>query len=479
MTLQGRLLQLENENKQLREQLDTALAQIAQLQAQLALNSHNFSRPPSSDSFKRSPKSSTNTSKKSGSGRKSGGQSGHAAATLEYNQNPSRYVRHLPPYCAQCQHDLTTVPVATGYLRRQVIDLPVGLSLETVEHQSFAKTCPACHTATQAPFPPEVRGWVQYGPRLRALAVYLSQVQLLPYARTCEVLNELFGVELSEGSLYSMLQQCYERLEPVEQVIIHNLLTAPVAHNDETGMYVEGLRQWLHVMSTLHFTFYGFHRARGKRATDDLGVLPLYKGISVHDGWASYFANLECQHALCNAHHLRELTFVASELGQLWAQRMIQLLLALKAEVAKLRADGENGLSGEYLAGWQAQYQELIRQAYLANPPPQGGWSRKGRGRPKKSKARNLVERMDERRVQVLAFATNFDVPFDNNQAERDLRMVKVQQKISSCFRSKRGATFFCRIRSYISTLRKQGQSAFRALVAVFEGQPLMPRPTT
>jgi transposase len=233
------------------------------------------------------------------------------------------------------------------------------------------------------------------------------------------------------------------------------------------------------VGSTLHFTFYGFHRARGKTATDDLGVLPLYKGISVHDAWASYFANLECQHALCNAHHLRELTFVASELGQLWAQRMIELLLALKAEVVQARGKGASGLSSESLAGWQGQYQELIRQAYLANPPPPGGWPRGARGRRKKSKARNLVERMDERRVQVLAFATNFDVPFDNNQAERDLRMVKVQQKISSCFRSKRGARFFCRIRSYISTLRKQGQSAFLALVAVFQRQPLMPQPTT
>jgi transposase len=477
MTLQEQLAQLQHKYVKLEQQLAQALSRVAELEAQLALNSHNSSKPPSSDGFQRPPKSPSNNSKKA-TGRKSGGQVGHKAATLALTDNPTHTVIHLPPQCTNCAADLARVSVG-GYQRRQVLDLPSDLTLQTVEHQAFAKTCPHCQTTTQASFPQQITAWVQYGPRLRALAVYLSQVQLLPYARTCEVLNELFGVELSEGSLYSMLEHCYERLEPVEQVIIQNLLAAPVAHNDETGLYVEGLRQWLHVMSTLYFTFYGFHRARGKTATDDLGVLPLYKGISVHDAWASYFANLECQHALCNAHHLRELTFVAQELGQLWAQRMIQLLLALKAEVAKLRAAGESGISAESLERWQAQYQELIQHAYLANPPPPNGWPRGARGRPKKSKARNLVQRLDERRTQVLAFAMNFDVPFDNNQAERDLRMVKVQQKISTGFRSKRGATFFCRIRSYISTLRKQGQSAFRALVAVFQGQPLMPRPTT
>jgi transposase len=200
MKLQEQLAQLQHKYAELEQQLTQALKRVAELEAQLALNSHNSSKPSSSDGFQRPPKSPSNNSKKT-LGRKSGGQVGHKATTLYLTDNPTHTVVHLPPQCTNCATDLARVAPA-GYQRRQVLDLPSDLTLQTVEHQAFAKTCPHCHTSTQAQFPQQVPAWVQYGPRLRALAVYLSQVQLLPYARTCELLGELFGVELSEGSLH-------------------------------------------------------------------------------------------------------------------------------------------------------------------------------------------------------------------------------------------------------------------------------------
>jgi transposase len=356
-----------------------------------------------------------------------------------------------------------------------VLELPAELKLETTEHRAYLKCCPQCQSLTPVPFPEEVPGWLQYGPKLRALAVYFSQVQLLPYARTCETLQELFGASLSEGSLFQILAECYEQLAAPEEAIKTGLVAADVAHNDETGLYVAGLRQWLHVMCTSYLTFYAFHPKRGKVATDEIGLLSRFKGTCVHDGWASYWANTQCLHALCNAHHIRELTFVAEELGQLWAKALIALLLELKTEVEEAFSRGYQALESSRLTYWESRYGDLIAQGLATNPPPEGGWPKNKRGKPKQSKAKNLVDRLAARQREVLAFAYDFKVPFTNNQAERDLRMVKVQQKVSTCFRSTQGATIFCRIRSYISTMRKQGKSAFDALYQAFLGRPLFP----
>jgi transposase len=475
MTLEQELDQVKAENVLLKQRLDQALERIAVLEAQLRLNSHNSSKPPASDGFKRPAKKPTGPDKnKKATPRKAGAQIGHQAHNLSWNDQPDKVVEHHPAQCQHCHSDLAQV-TPSAYQSRQVLDLPSELKLQTVEHHATLKICPACRKTNQAAFPDEVKGWVQYGPTLRGVAVYFSQVQLLPYGRTCEVLNELFAATVSEGSLYQMLSECYDHLAEAEQTIRQGLLQAEVVHNDETGLYVEGFRRWLHVMCTGYLTFYAFHLKRGKAATDAIGLLPQFKGTSVHDAWASYFANQQCQHALCNAHHLRELIFVAEELGQLWAKALIDLLLALKAEIEQAKAVGASELSAGRLTYWEERYQALIEQGHLANPPPEGGWPCGQRGRPKQSKAKNLVARLDERRREALAFAYNFKVPFDNNQAERDLRMVKVQQKVSSCFRSQQGATFFCRIRSYISTMRKQGVSAFEALQQAFRGQPLLP----
>jgi transposase len=463
--------ELKAENVALKAANAQLLERVAQLEAQLALNSHNSSKPPSSDVFVRPPK---NRSLRKASGKKPGAQSGHEGHTLSWNDHPDQIVDHLPDQCNECHTELAEVAVVS-WQSHQVLDLPQNLKLTTIEHRAGLKKCPHCHKVNQAPLPQEATYFLQYGPQLRALAVYLSQVQLLPYERTCEVIGELFNLKLSQGSLTRMIEECYDHLQEPENVIRAGLVEARVAHNDETGLYVQGQRRWLHVMSCSYLTFYEYHLKRGKAATDEIGLLPLFKGTSVHDAWSPYWGYTECQHALCNAHILRELTFVNEQLAQGWAECLIEHLLSLKEQVANLHSEGLSRLSGAELDQGLTTYRNLMAQGLAANPPPDGGWPKNKRGRPKKTKARNLVERLQEHEREVLAFVYDFSVPFDNNQAERDLRMIKVQQKVSGSFRTELGAKWFCRIRSYISTLRKQGQSAYYALKQAFKGQPLLP----
>jgi transposase len=463
--------QLEAENAALKSQLAQLIERVAQLEAQLALNSRNSSKPPSSDAFVRPPKK---RSLRKASGKKPGAQVGHEGHTLSWNDQPDQTMNHLPEQCSECHTELAEVEV-TSWQSHQVLDLPPALKLTTTEHRAALKECPHCHKLNQAPWPQEATHYVQYGPQLRALAVYLSQVQLLPYERTCEVINELFGLKLSQGSLTHMIEECYDHLEEPQKVIRAGLVQAEVAHNDETGLYVQGQRHWLHVMSNSALTYYEYHLKRGQKATDDIGLLPLFKGTSVHDAWSSYWGYTQCHHALCNAHILRELTFVSEQLGQGWADRLIAHLLSLKIQVAHSQSEGLSSLSGAELDKGLESYRNLIAEGLGANPPPGRSWPKNKRGRPKKTKARNLVERLQEHEREVLAFVYDFKVPFDNNQAERDLRMIKVQQKVWGGFRTEAGASWFCRNRSYISTLRKQGQSAYYALKQAFKGQPLLP----
>ena len=298
--------------------------------------------------------------------------------------------------------------------------------------------------------------------------------QLLPYWRASELLNELYNAHLSPGTLATFVAECADHLIEPEKVIKSALAQSQVMHCDETGLYVEGKRHWMHVASTEALTHYACHPKRGSKATDEIGILPAFKGTAVHDGYYSY-TRYECEHALCNAHHLRELNFVAEQLGQKWADEFKKLLVDLKGEVEAAKARQAVTLNANRLAEYEQTYQTLIQRALAANPPPMGGWPRGKRGRPKQSKAKNLIDRLDRHRRQVLLFAYRFEVPFDNNQAERDIRMVKVQQKISGCFRSAAGAAYFCRIRGYLSTMKKQGQNLLFALLQAFVGQPLFP----
>ncbi len=434
MTKDEELEQLRQENNVLRDQVRLLSERISELEGRLAKDSHNSHLPPSSDRFHRQPKS---LRKKSG--KQPGGQSGHAGNTLKLSEIPDLVIVHPVDACQHCQHDLHEV-ASLVVERRQVIDLPPKRVL-VIEHQAQQKCCPVCQQISAAVFPQDVRAPVQYGAALGAVGVYLVQQQLLPYERACEVIEDLLGPAMSVGTLQGLVERCAKQLEPVEQQIKAALRQAAVLHQDETGLYVAGQRHWMHVSSTEQLTHYAVHAKRGKAALDAIGILEGFAGVSVHDGWRSYW-QYAGQHALCNVHHLRELTFLEEEHQQDWAGRLKTLLLDIKAAVEQARAQGHSCLPAQEVADWKAQYAALLAQGYRTNPPdppPEAG----KRGRRKQSAARNLLDRLSTYQEAVLRFLDNFAVPFDNSLAERDIRMVKVQQKVSGCFRSPAGALAF------------------------------------
>jgi transposase len=345
------------------------------------------------------------------------------------------------------------------------------------EHQSEIKCCPDCGRETMGSFPPEASNVVQYGPRLRGMMVYLMEGQLLPSARSCEVLKDLLGVQVSEGTLYNVRAQCYEQLEAIEQQIQAQVAQAEVVHFDETGLRVNGCLWWLHVASTSGLTSYFVHPKRGQLAMDEMGILPQFKGKAMHDGWRSY-QGYPCDHFLCNAHHLRELQFILERYGQPWAYQMSLLLVSILSQVNAAKAEGKIALEPEHHQALAARYAEILEQGLAANPIPEPMPDEpKRRGRPKRSPPLNLLERLHSKEASVLGFMKDFAIPFDNNQAERDLRMMKLKQKISGCFRSEDGSRMFCRIRGYLSTLRKQKVNLLDALVELFSGNPLPLQP--
>lgn len=461
----------------LTEQVERLTADVSELRAEneelrgrLGTDSHNSSKPPSSDGpgSKPHPKS-----RREPSGRKPGGQPGHVGQTLRLVETPDEIVVHAPIECRGCGERLDAAPVVRSE-RRQVLDLP-PVRLQVTEHQAETRQCAGCGVETSGPFPRGVEAPVQYGPSVAGLAVYLNQEQLLPEERTCRVLAEVFGRPISEATLERAVETCYTQLAAVEAAIKQGITEAEVAHFDETGARLGGKRFWLHVASTATLTFYAAHPKRGREAMDALGVLPAFRGRAVHDGLTSYGQYQDCAHALCNAHHLRELTFVEEQLKQAWATDLKTLLLEIKEAVDTARADGLVAVSAEATRDFLARYDTILAAGARANPPPEPTGKR---GRPKRGKAGSLVDRLHTHKAEALAFLEDFAVPFDNNQAERDIRMTKVRQKISGGFRTTTGADRFSRIRGYISTLRKQAIPIFAALVDTLSGSPPMPATT-
>jgi transposase len=444
----------------------TLTAQVQELQDRFSRTSHNSHQPPASDGFKKQPRSLRGRS-----GKRPGGQPGHAGQTLRFSAHPDQTVLHRPSHCAGCGAPLDGVP-AQELQRRQVVDLP-PLQLVTVEHQVETICCPHCQTATSGQFPTFAPEPLQYGPRVAALVVYLRTYQLLPSARTQELLADLFGAAPSEGTLANILSAAATRLAPAVETIRAALTQEAVAHFDETGCYVEDKRYWLHVACSAALTYYFVHAKRGQQGSRAAGVLPHFAGVAVHDCYASYW-EYGCGHALCNAHLLRELLFVVERYGQSWAQDLADLLRAMLEATRAAREAGAPSLSAEQVASFEMGYRKLVEEGLAANPPVARA-ATQPRGRVKQSAATNLLLRLRDHAGEVLRFAADLGVPFDNNQAERDLRMMKVQQKISGRFRSQEGARDFCQIRSYISTMRKQGQHVFLALEQVFRGAPILP----
>jgi len=461
------LLALEARIDQLTAQVAELTARVGVLEAQLAQNSRNSSRPPSSDPPWQPPPRSL----RKPSGRSSGGQPGHPGRTLECVAEPHQTVIHRPTQCPRCGASLEAAEV-TAVTRRQVFELP-PLSLEVTEHLAQSCCCPACAASCAATFPAEVSQPAQYGPRLRALALYLDQYQLLPLARAGQLLGDLFGQAPSEGTLVRWRSEAHDGLADLSAALRDALARQQVVHFDETGARVAGQAAWIHVACTPHLTYLYPHPKRGRLAHADLGILPDFAGISAHDALASYLdEDYPSQHALCNAHLLRDLQAVFELTGQTWTQRLAALLRALLHEKQAAQAAGGTSLPPRRLAHYAAVYDRLVALANAKNPSPRLTGKL---GRPKRSKACNLARRLRKRADDILRFAFDFAAPFDNNQAERDLRLVKLQQNVSGCFRSQIGIETFCRIRSYLATLRKQGAGLLDALTALCRGEPVWP----
>jgi hypothetical protein len=327
---------------------------------------------------------------------------------------------------------------------------------------------------TAATFPDGVRAPACYGPGVRAAVAYLHGQQHLPVQRTAQALADLVGAEVAAGTVAAILGECAEGLDGFIQAVRAQLARAPVAHFDETGVRVAGRLHWLQSAGTDRLSLFSVHPKRGRQAMDAAGVLPGFGGVAVHHGWSSYGRYQQATHARGNAHHLRELAGVAALPGQrAWTTGMAALLIEAKWAVGRAVAAGADRLDPRRLDHYHARYQTIIDEGWRANPPPAA--TRPSSGRQRRSKAANLLARLDDHHEEVLRFTTDFRVPFDNNQAERDIRMAKLQQKISGGWRTLAGAQRFCRLRSYISTAHKQQVEVLPALRRVFEGDPWLP----
>lgn len=442
---------------------------LKELEERLGQNSRNSSKPPSTDGYaKPAPKSLRQKT-----GRKPGGQDGHPGHTLKPVEHPDHFVLHRLEDCTcGCGGSLREQPTLREE-KRQVFELPPQ-RLEVTEHRAEVKRCPRSGRVVCAAWPPGINAPVQYGPRFTGWLVYCRIQQLLPLDRISQLCADLFGHPVSEATIEAALRVTNASLASFQTEVIHQLRRAAIAHADETGLRVAGKLHWLHVVSTEHLTWYGVHSKRGREATDHFGILPYFTGCLIHDCWQPYFG-LDCSHGLCNAHLLRELIFLHEELGQAWARRMFDLLLEIRQFVIAQKEIAPMP-SVAQLEFWHQRYEAILQEGRAANPYKLAQKAKpRRRGRITQTKAQNLLDRLELQARRVLAFLHNYHVPFSNNQAEQDLRMIRVQQKISGTFRTMQGAQTFATIRSYLSTMRKNGQHILPAITAALSNHPIIP----
>lgn len=445
--LQGHNLRLQRRN--------------AELEALVAKDSHNSSRPPSTDP----PWAKRTKSLRRPSGKRPGGQAGHYGETLRLSAHPNRVVEHRPRECRGCRAPLDSAQVL-GHRRQQVVEV-VPARLRVTEYRLALLRCRACGKTTRGEFAGATRSGVQYGAGVKARVLYLQQYQLLPYQRTAEAMRDLFGCPLSAGTVANIVRECADALMETELKIKRGLRRSALIHADETGLRVEGRLQFVHVTSNSRLTHYTAAAGRGRTAIEEAGVLARYRGTCVHDGWPAYSFYTQCRHALCGAHLLRELTYFTelSEETKRWAAPLKGLLLEMKGVAEREGAP----VPAWRVEGLTARYDRLVAEGQGAPPPPDVPQSAC-------RQARSLLRRLERGKAEVLRFLSDPAIPFDNNLAERDLRMVKLRQKVSGCFRTVEGARRFCRIRSYVSTARKQGWGVLHALAGACRGVPLSVR---
>jgi transposase len=456
--VQQMIAEEEHLSSALRATLEVMIMLVQIMANRLSLNSRNSSKPPSTDRFKEQDKDNGDDENK-GKKRKRGGQLGRIGTTLQKVDDPDEIEilevdrASLPPGRYQ----------EVGFESRQVFDIDIRRLVTEYRAQVLEDQFGKRFTA---PFPADVTKAVQYGNGVKAQAVYLSQYQLIPYQRVQEQFQDQFQLPISVGSVFEFNQQAYNLLEQFELKLIAKILTSSILHADETGINVNGKNHWLHCVSNQQWTLFYAHAKRGMEAIAAMNVLPRFSGILCHDHWKPYF-QLSCLHSLCNAHHLRELTFAEEQDHQAWAKHMRELLNSINEAV---KAQGGT-LPDSVAASYIEQYRALLNLAELECPPPVSEKIPGQRGRIKRSKSRNLLERLINYEQETLRFMTDVHVPFTNNQGENDIRMTKVHQKISGCFRSLEGANIFCRVRSYLSTCRKNDVSASEALALLFDGR--------
>lgn len=444
-------------------------SRLKDLEGRLHKDSNNSSKPPSSDGYAKKPNPQSLRGK---SGKEPGAQFGHKGSSMKPAEKVDFTIPLSPTHCKHCATSLEGVPTLE-IEKRQVHDIPDPKPLIT-QFESHTKCCPNCHGLNCGTFPEHVKANVQYGPNIKAATVFLSVYHFIPYSRTCESVGELLGLTLSKGSIRNWLKDASYRLIDIEKYIKNALVKSKTLHFDETGLRVNNKLKWLHLSCNRWLTYYHIHAKRGKEALDAIGILANYEHTAIHDGWSMY-SMYDCLHGLCNAHHLRELKYSEEEYSQPWAKKMAELLCEIKAAVEVAVARNLLFMEPAQKESFKAKYQAVLDEGYAANPEPPPN---KKTGKTRQGKVRCLLLRLDKKRDQALAFMHDFEVPFDNNQAERDIRMMKVKQKVSGCFRSEAAAADFCRIRSYTSTMRKQGHKILPLMQSLFKGKPVMPNLT-
>jgi transposase len=459
------LLAAVERNHLLEQKIVELTERIAELEGRLNQNSSNSSKPPSSDGLRKpSPKSLRKST-----GKKVGGQKGHPGAHLTATAKPDEVIHHMPLACYDCPSKESCISRARICETREVIDAIVDVKITA--HKTLEITCPQNGISHKGVFPDNVKAPVTYGENLQALVVALNTIGAVSVNRTHEIVSSIFNIPLSTGTVSAMVSRCAAGLEGIVELISEKVGASPVVNYDETGTRVDGQTMWVHNASTSEYTHLSIHENRGKKGMDAGRILPSFSGIAVHDCWAPYWKYPDIVHALCCAHLLRELIGIEeNNPKEKWATAFKKLLLAMKMAKEKAIEKGKDALSRYHLYKFDLLYERIIVQAYRKNPFPKS--IEKKRGRPKKGKVLSLVERLTTHKEAIFLFLKNFAVPFDNNQAERDIRMIKTKTKVSGCFRSIEGASNYLKIMSYVGTAKKLKINSYEAIRQAILGTP-------